>query len=178
MSKYRKVDPSVWNDAKFMALTDDGKLLFLLLLTHPNMTAVGAMRGSAASLSDDLGWDDAKRATKALAELTRRGMVEADAKAKFVALPNFLRFNTPENPNVLKAWIGSLSVLPECDLKIKTIQRLETLSLTLSEGFRKAFLKVIGNGMPNQEQEQEQEPLGPYQEEATRGLEIIHGGRR
>lgn len=44
MSYFRKIDVRIWNDAKFRALSHHGKLTFIMLLTHPNMTALGAMR--------------------------------------------------------------------------------------------------------------------------------------
>jgi hypothetical protein len=54
--KYRKIDPRIWNDAKFRELSDKGKLVFLFVLTHPCMTALGAMRGTMAGLAAELGW--------------------------------------------------------------------------------------------------------------------------
>jgi hypothetical protein len=56
MSRYRKIDTRVWNDAKFRGLSDSGKLAFLMLLTHPSMTALGAMRSTIPSLAEELGW--------------------------------------------------------------------------------------------------------------------------
>ena len=44
VARYRKIDPRVWNDEKFVSFSDDGKLAFLFVLTHPSMTAIGAMR--------------------------------------------------------------------------------------------------------------------------------------
>ena len=57
MAKYRKVDPRIWNDAKFRDLSDNGKLVFFFLLTHPNMTSLGAMRHTIPGLAAELGWD-------------------------------------------------------------------------------------------------------------------------
>lgn len=56
MAKYRKVDPRIWNDGKFMDLSDSGKLALFFVLTHPNMTAVGAMRHTIPGLAAELGW--------------------------------------------------------------------------------------------------------------------------
>ncbi len=44
MGRYRKVETRIWNDATFRSLSDDGKLLFLFVLTHPSQTSLGAMR--------------------------------------------------------------------------------------------------------------------------------------
>ncbi len=54
MSHFRKIDVRIWNDAKFQSLADEGKLIFFLLLTHPNMTALGAMRCSLDGLLAEL----------------------------------------------------------------------------------------------------------------------------
>jgi hypothetical protein len=55
MARYRKIDPRIWNDAKFRALLDDAKFVFMLLLTHPHMTALGAMRATLAGSAAELG---------------------------------------------------------------------------------------------------------------------------
>lgn len=160
MSRYRKVDQKLWCDEKVRALSDDAKLVFLLILTHPNMTAVGAMRGSVVTLAEDLGWD-AERLSKGFLEAFGKGLIEHDQKARFVGLPNFLRYNTPENPNVLKGWASAYDLLPECGLKFLTLQRLKSLSESLSPAFGKAFQEAFGKhfakGMAKQEQEQEQQ---------------------
>lgn len=56
MGHYRKIDTRVWNDQKFNELTDNGKLVFFLLLTHPYLTSIGAMRASLPGLACELGW--------------------------------------------------------------------------------------------------------------------------
>ena len=56
MAHYRKIDIRIWNDKKFNQLSDDGKLVFFQLLTHPNLLPIGAMRGSMSGLAWDLKW--------------------------------------------------------------------------------------------------------------------------
>ena len=56
MSRYRKIDPRIWNDKKFRSLSDRAKLLFFMLLTHPSMTALGAMRATLPGLASEMGW--------------------------------------------------------------------------------------------------------------------------
>ena len=56
MARYRKVEVRIWNDEKFRRLSDDGKLLFFALLTHPNLTGIGAMKASRSGLAEELGW--------------------------------------------------------------------------------------------------------------------------
>lgn len=176
MSKFRKVDPRVWLDAKFTALSDDGKLAFLMLLTHPGMTAVGAIRGSVAALADDLGWPP-ERLAKPFRELSVKGMAKHDAKARLTVLPNFLKHNTPENPNVMKAWIGGLDDLPECSLKSDVIAALYRYAVERGDSFAQPLRNRFGNRLPNrmrnQEQEQEPEQTYPSQEEGLARSKVV-----
>jgi hypothetical protein len=77
MARYRKIDPRIWNDARFWVLSDAAKLIFLLLLTHPHMTALGAMRATLAGLAAELGWLE-RRFRCAFGKIIRLGMVRHD----------------------------------------------------------------------------------------------------
>lgn len=155
MARYRKIDPRIWNDKKFRSMTDAGKLVFLFVLTHPHMTSIGAMRATLGGLADELGWE-LKAFREAFGEAFEKGMVKHDPKASFLALPNFLKYNAPESPNVVKAWVSASDLLPECDLKEEVIQWVKDFVEGLPEAFAKALPKDFAKGMPNQEQEQEQ----------------------
>ena len=156
MSKFRKIESKIWNDQKFNTLSDKGKLLFFFLLTHPHLTGVGAMRTSVKGLGCELGWDE-KAFHRAFREVSGTGMVKVDERACFLWLPNFLKYNKPESPNVVKSWQGMLDYLPECSLKTQLIQQLKDLAEGLSQGFREAFPKTLLNQEQEQEQEQEEE---------------------
>jgi len=156
MARYRKIDPRIWNDEKFHSMSDNGKLAFLFLLTHPHMTALGAMRATIGGLADELGWTREAFA-EAFGEALSKGMAKHDSRACFIALPNFIRYNPPESPNVIKAWVGALDLLPECSLKTRTVTGAKAFAKDLGEAFAKAFREALAKTMPNQEQEQEQE---------------------
>lgn len=152
MAKYRKIDPRIWNDAKFRSLTDSGKLVLFFLLTHPNMTSLGAMRHSIPGMAAELGWE-MKGFQEPFGEVLSKGFVKHDERASFVWLPNFIKYNQPDNPNVVKAWDSAVDLLPECDMLNQLLQHVKEFLERLPEGFRKPFR----NGLANQEQEQEQE---------------------
>lgn len=160
MSRYRKIDTRTMNDEKYRDLSDDGKLVFLTLLIHPNMTALGAMRGTVPGLSAEMGWSP-ERFREAFGEALSKAMAEHDEKASTIALPNFLRYNQPESPNVVKAWSAALDMIPEGRLKTLTIQRakefLKGKTKAFVEALPKAFVEALPKPMPYQEQEQEQE---------------------
>jgi len=156
MAKYRKIDPRIWNDAKFRALSDQAKLVFFMLLSHPNMTALGAMRATPSGLAEELAWEP-EAFREAFAEVLSKGMAEHDKKACLVALPNFLKYNPPESPNVVKAWVSAIDLLPECGLKTRVIAGAGGFAKGLSQGFGEALPQAFAKPMPIQEQEQEQE---------------------
>ncbi|CAN7259496.1 hypothetical protein LJR130_001061 [Variovorax sp. LjRoot130] len=160
MSRYRKIDQRIWNDEKFRALGDDAKLVFFMLLTHPAMTMLGAMRTTVAGMAEELGWST-EGFREAFQQVLSRGMAEHDPKAHLLALPNFLRYNKPESPNVVKGWASAVDLLPECALKTRVVARSRAYAEGMTEGFRDAFREAFPEAftkpMPNQEQEQEQE---------------------
>jgi hypothetical protein len=155
--KYRKIDTRIWNDERVRSLSDDGKLGFLFVLTHPGMTAVGAMRGTLTGLAAELGWP-ARRFEKALAPAIEAGMVEVNAGASFIGLKRFLRYNQPESPNVAKAWASSLELIPECPQKDALVGRClshlepgpfrEAFKQGLLEAFGEAFLEAFKEAPP------------------------------
>ena len=158
MARYRKVDPRIWNDAKFRALNDQGKLSFFFLLTHPHMTAIGAMRASLPGLASEIGWSE-KAFREAFGEASTKGMAMHDESASLIWLPHFLRYNPPESPNVVKAWSSALDLLPECALLNRVIAGAVAFAQGLNKGFAEALPEVFAKAMPYQEQEQEQESI-------------------
>jgi hypothetical protein len=161
MARYRKIDPRIWNDAKFSALSERGKLVFLYFLTHPHMTSLGAMRASVEGLAAEMPMQP-KAFREAFREAFAKGIVKGDKKAALLWAPNFIRYNGPESPNVVKAWANAWDLLPECSLKSEIAQSLKAFAKGLPEAFAQAFTEAFGKdfakGMPYQEQEQEQEP--------------------
>lgn len=161
--KYRKVSPGTWNDAKFRELDDAGKLVWMLLLTHPLMSALGAMRCTPEGLATELRWTTAKM-RRALTAIQERRMAEYDDSIGVIWLPNFLRYNVPESPNVVIAWRGAIDALPEGGLRNRITKTAKDYAEALGEAFLKAFVKAFGEGVskplpnPEQEPEQEQEP--------------------
>jgi hypothetical protein len=178
VSRFRKVDVRVWNDERFRPFSDDGKLAFLFILTHPHLTALGAMRGTLDGLAAELGWSP-KRFRAAIAPATVAGMIEVNNTAAYIGLPNFLRYNEPEGPNsVKKAWVTALDSIPECPEKRTLILRCrkyldgksrdfktslgeaiwEAFSDAMSDAIRDGIVDGYRDASPIQEQEQEQEP--------------------
>jgi hypothetical protein len=135
VGRYRKIDPRIWNDEKFRALSDRGKLAFIFVLTHPAMTCVGAMRGTVNGLAAELGWKPTAM-REAIGETVRAGMIELNTEAAYIGVPRFLRYNEPEGPNsVTKAWVNAIDLIPECHEKRVLLERCRAYLRARSPGF-------------------------------------------
>lgn len=165
--RYRKVLVRTWSDEKFRALTPlqpSGQALWLFLMTGPHTGPIpGLFRAGRASMAEELGWP-LKAFDQAFAEVSAQGMAKADFMARLVWLPNAVKHNRPESPNVVTSWAKEFKELPECDLKQEVLNVLLESTRAIGEAFEKAFVKAFGKpapmaspkAMPNQEQEQEQ----------------------
>ena len=159
--RYAKVSRVIWHDERFRAFTDDGKLAFLFLLTHPALTSVGAMRGIVAGLAAELGWP-VRRLERALGPVQQAGMVEINAPAAFIGLPKFLRHNPPDNPNVVKAWVSVVAEhVPECPERAALLHRCRA---ALTGAFLDAFDQAIGRTFPQGLPEPSSEPLTTHRQ--------------
>lgn len=168
MSRYRKVEVRTWGDDKFRELSPippSGQGLWLFLITGPHTGPIpGLFRAGRAGMAEELGWE-LEAFDKAFAEAFGKGMVKADFSARLVWLPNAIRHNKPESPNVVKSWGSEFDLLPECELKWEAYRSIKSFIYTMPQGFREAFdeafPKPYGKASvktsPNQEQEQEQE---------------------
>ena len=156
MARYRKISPKIWNDAKFRGLSDNAKLVFFMMLTHPQTSAIGTLRAYIQGLAPEIGWTE-KAFREAFAEVLKKGMVKASEKEGLIWLPNFMKYNMPESPNVLKSWAPSLDDCPECTLKDEIFLTVKAFAEGLSKAFGQAFAKAFAAPSPNQEQEEEQE---------------------
>ena len=161
MGRWAQIDRRVWNDKDFLSWGDDGQLAWLFLLSHPNMTQLGAMRASLAGLAAEKGWSE-ERLRNALSKALAKGSVRVDERACLVWLPKFLWYNPPANPNVVKSWGKAFDMIPECALQVEIAQGLKAFVEGLDKGFKEALPEAIRNGMAKQYQYQEQ-----YQEQLT-----------
>lgn len=153
----------IWGDEKFMKLTPpspNGQSLWIALIAgRQTINIPGLIVSGEAGFAETLGWP-VEAFRKAFQEAFALGMVEADWKARVIWVPNAIRHNKPESPNVVKSWKDSWEEIPECPLKNKAYQSLREylkgLDKAFTEAFDEACAKPFAKALPNQEQEQEQ----------------------
>lgn len=142
MGKYRKIYPRIWNDEKFSSLSSEGQRMFFFVLTHPSMTSLGAFRISKEGMASELrlfpeGFE------KPFAELLEKGLIKYDESAFLVFAPNFLKYNQPENPNVVKGWGNALDLLPEWPLLLEVLIKAEAC-VSSNDKLSKTFFMSSG----------------------------------
>jgi hypothetical protein len=124
----------------------------------------GLFTEGEAAMAERLRWP-LKDFRRCFQEIEQGQMARADWARQLVWLPNAVRYNVPENPNVAKSWRTAMDEIPECALQREAEAFLDGFLGTLSKAFQEAFRKGSGKpfpkplpkGLGNQEQEQEQE---------------------
>lgn len=196
MAVYRKIDCRISNDKKFRSLSLEARYAWFYILTKKELAPLGAFSSSiealafeqgsvqylsekeslTESLSESLSLDMNEIFKKAFGELLEKGLILYDKTEQLIYIPNFLKYNLPESPNVIKSWNSAIDSLPECDLrdyvfarsaefiinnqsdsfkKALPLEFIKAYNEGYAEGFGKALPKALPKTLPNQEQEQE-----------------------
>ena len=136
MAHYRKIDVAIWNDEQFSSMKLQGKMAFIFLVTHPNMTGIGAMRATLPGLSAELGISQ-----KDFSEVFAKGLAQFSQSENCVFVPNFLKYQTIESPspNVVKGWVKQSEFVPEGSLKTIALENILSFLEGKDDSFRKAF---------------------------------------
>lgn len=146
VSRYRNIHCLIWNDDKFPFVSDDCQLVFFHLLTTPLSTPFGLYKASIEALAKEKRWP-VKRYLKAFREAFGKPFVKYDERHLVVFIPHFLKYNPPNNPNVLKSWAPTYREIPDCDLKAEFYQELRSFAekeAKIGKAFREVFTKAFG----------------------------------
>lgn len=179
MSRYRTISVKMWGDDRFTRLSKpqpNGQSLWVYLLTGPHTTSLpGAFVAGEAALAEALNWPVVSL-RKAFTEVLTLGLGKVDRETRLVFLPNAVRHNPPQSPNVVKAWRKSFDELPDCPLKVEifadTVASLKALGFdeAYTKAFGKVFTYTFSIAIAESEQEQnrtEEPPLVPRDSDAS-----------
>ena len=112
MREFGKIHRSFWTSPEIRALGESPRTLAAYLLTGPHSTMLGCFRIPDAYVAEDLGWD-VEGVRLAFAALADIGFALRDEVSKWVVIPNFLKWNCPENPNQVKALKKVFAAVPD-----------------------------------------------------------------
>ena len=153
MREFGKVQTAFWRHPKIVLLSTDARLLALYLVTGPHSNAVGAYFLPDAYIADDFGWPS-ETVAETLSEVFQIGFAKRFGDGRHIAICDFLDWNKPENPNVIKKMIKEFDQLPQDDCRYYPLmgilrhtswvpagdrKRFETLRETLSQGLSKGL---------------------------------------
>lgn len=158
MAKFRKLDPRIWRDERFVTLSPEEKLVAVYCLTA-QVNRCGIFVFSPGMAAEELGMSPetfGKRFDRVVLAL-RWGW---DYERRVIFFPHWWRYNTPENPNVFKGCLSDLSELPETPLLAKFYGNTGDLAETFHSILTETLAKRLAVVSP-QEQEQEQEQETP-----------------
>jgi len=114
-SRYSKVFVKIWHSKDFRTLSEEGKMLFIYLLTSPHRNMGGFYYLPLPYLCFDVGLDE-KRVSKAFEELTDKDMALYDFDAQVVLIKKWFCYNPIENENQAKGLNKQLAEIPKSKL--------------------------------------------------------------
>ena len=124
-SRYAKVHNRIWRSQDFRQLNEDGKSLFIYLLTSPHLNMVGFYYLPLAYIADDLQWPF-ERVAKGLRNCIERGVISYDHDTSVILIHNYLKYNPIENPNQAKGAVNILLEMPQTALFLDFLNCIET----------------------------------------------------
>lgn len=114
MARYRTIDIRIWMDAKFMSLDEGSQLLFIYLLTCPQVNQIGTIPMSPSVLAAYLN-KPVETVSERLRNLSDMGLIRVD-NGNLIWICNFLKYNAPMNPNCAKGLVAFFDEIPDCPL--------------------------------------------------------------
>ena len=135
--RYQKIYVQIWNDEKFIQLSEPSKVFFLYLLTSPHSNLIGAFVLKKGYVAEDLIWS-IQKVDKALKEVEKSGLLTFDKKVSVAVINNYLKYNPLENPNQFTGASNIFYTLPKTEILINIFNKLETLSKRFNRPFKTA----------------------------------------
>ena len=114
-SRYSKVFVKIWHSKDFRMLSEEGKMLFLYLLSSPHRNMGGFYYLPLPYLCFDVGLDE-ERVSKAFEELTDKDMALYDYNTQVVLIKKWFCYKPIENENQAKGLNKQLAEIPKSKL--------------------------------------------------------------
>ena len=125
MRDFNKVSPTLWQSTRFRGLpSDDGRFLFLYLLTCPHNNSAGCFWLPDGYACHDVGWAQDEY-NAALQSLLDADMVDHDAESETILVERWFRHNPPMNKSHRIGIVRQLEKVPSDRLRDKAYAALE-----------------------------------------------------
>lgn len=121
---YSKIESKFWMDEKTTIISPEARYIMLYLLTSPHKNMLGFYYLPKPYIIHDVKLSP-ERFELGFRELLGSKMIFYDEKASVMLLPNYLKHNPLDNPNVVKSAIEKLDELPKNSLEPLFLQALQ-----------------------------------------------------
>lgn len=143
--KYRKIDPRIWSDEDFVRMGHLEKLIVIYCLTSNQTNRIGIFRFSMAMAAEDL---DTLPLTfqEGFGKVCQTLNWEYDSASRTLYIPNWWRYNEPDNANWMVSCLDDLHDVPRSYLLDKFKRNISFLSRKCNVPvFEERFGNVTGN---------------------------------
>ena len=113
--RYFRIAARFWSDEKSAGWSDETKLAALYVLTCRHRHLEGIFVLPICYMAADLRWS-VKRVRRALVNLENAGFLKVDAGSNLILIRNALRYQFPENPNMIEGCLRRILELPKTGL--------------------------------------------------------------
>ena len=125
MRDFTKVSPTLWQSKRFLGLpSDDGRFLYLYLLTCPHQNSAGCFWLPDGYACNDLCWEE-DRYQRARQELIDAELIQYDETDDVVLIERWFNHNPPMNQSHMTGIKRALEKVPSAVLLGATLEALE-----------------------------------------------------
>ena len=173
--EYGQVQTGFWAHPEMAGLDDATKLMALYCFTSPHSNALGCFRLPTGYAAADLGWDEAQVQSR-MDKLTQVGLALRHPHTGWTLVPNHLRWNPIQNPNVGKAVVKQLRRVPATfshrDALYHALKRWGT---HLPKGWSRELQMGQGDAPATGEGDQEQQCMERNRQRVAELMENVFG---
>jgi hypothetical protein len=142
-AKFRRIDPRIWKDEKFVTLSAEEKLVAFYCITAQS-NRIGLFNFSPGMASEDLGMSP-QTFQERFGKVRETLFWGWDSTLRVLFLPTWWKHNPPENGNVLKGCLNDLADVPHSPL----IQAFLNVTRNVAETLRVTLPQTIPQTLPN-----------------------------
>jgi hypothetical protein len=146
MRQTATINTKIWSNARFRVISDEVKLLYFYVLTHPNLSDLGTLPGEVMRDTTDLGWP-----TKTFYTVINYSMqlIRYDKVGDFLWLPDYFLHNPVTSVKSMEDWESTQMNLPRCPLKHRVMLEaslvVKQFSNDLQDALPDSFKAVCAN---------------------------------
>lgn len=146
MTVWRPIHSRLWNDRRFLSMSDRGRLLWLYMLSAPSTPIPGVLITGRARAAEDLNWSP-QGVGEGVSEIERTGM-QFRWQGRLLWLVNSIKHQPVAGPNAIRAWAVFWDDIPNEPIKHELWQALEAATKRWSKVFREEIREPLSETLP------------------------------